>query len=365
MSNRSGYRCACLDISTASENSRTNMVRVAVVGCGVIGVTSALAIQKRIKDAEVTIFAKEMTPNTTTDIAGGLWEPYLLEDTPPEKVANWSKATYDYLLELWKTGKAGEAGICLQPVTTATDQEGFRSPEWLKYTLGYTEFSEERLASFSERYRVKFTWGVTFTNFLWEGNTLLPFLKKEFIENGGEVVSKTIGNLQELNGYDVVVNCTGLGAKELVGDLNVKPIRGQIIKVKAPWVFHSYLMVSEKCGYVLSNKNFTILGGTRQQHNYSTEVNEMDKRDIWRNCSELLPSIKSAEVIEHQVGLRPARNKVRLEAEIKSRKETNASLKIVHNYGHGGAGITLSVGCAAEAADIVEKLLKGNCKMLV
>nr|XP_023024409.1 D-amino-acid oxidase-like [Leptinotarsa decemlineata] len=337
------------------------MVHIAIVGCGVIGITSGMAIQNRIKGAKVTIFTEKVSPNTTTDLAGGLWEPYLVGDTPPKKVAKWGRITYDYLLDLWKSGKAGEAGISLQPVTTATDEEGFQRPDWLEYTLGYSELSEEKLAALSKRYKTKLTWGVTFTNFLWEGMTMLPFLQKEFIENKGDIIMKKISNLEELSGYDVVLNCTGLGSQELIDDPDIKPIRGQIMKVNAPWVFHSYLMVTEKCGYVLSNKSFTTLGGTRQVDDYNTNVNEDDKEYIWRNCSELLPSIKSAEVIEHQVGLRPARNKVRLEAEIK--RTPTCDLKIVHNYGHGGAGITLSVGCAAEAAELVEKLLKGNSEV--
>lgn len=77
----------------------------------------------------------------------------------------------------------------------------------------------------------------------------------------------------------------------------------------------------------------------------------------------LVPSIKSAEIIKHQVGLRPGRDKVRLEAEIRGNGKNGAP--IVHNYGHGGAGKTLSVGCAREAAELVEIVLtrKRNSKL--
>ncbi|CAG9823839.1 unnamed protein product [Phaedon cochleariae] len=335
------------------------MYNIAVVGCGVVGITSALAIQNRVKKCTVTIYAHEVSPNTTTDIAGGLWEPYLLQETPEEKVAEWSKTTYDYLLRLWIQGKAGDAGICLQPVTTATDNENYQRPNWLDSTLGHTMMSEGDLMMLSKRYGTELVGGVTFMSFMWEGATLLPFLQKEFIDNGGNIVMKYIEDIEELSGYDVVVNCTGLGANKLMGDTNVKPIRGQIIKVRAPWIFHSFLIDSEKSGYVLGNKNFVILGGTRQ-HDDSTKVDDDDKNNILRNCSKLVPSIKSAEIIEHQVGLRPARNKVRLEAEIK--RNGDNEVRIVHNYGHGGAGITLSVGCAEEAAKLVEQMLTEKYK---
>lgn len=73
-----------------------------------------------------------------------------------------------------------------------------------------------------------------------------------------------------------------------------------------------------------------------------------------------MPAIKSAEIIKHQVGLRPGRDRVRLEAEIKSNGKN--VLKVVHNYGHGGAGITLSVGCAIEAAELAGQILEARIR---
>ncbi|KAJ8979596.1 hypothetical protein NQ317_019484 [Molorchus minor] len=85
-------------------------------------------------------------------------------------------------------------------------------------------------------------------------------------------------------------------------------------------------------------------------------------------CSELIPAIKTAKVIKHQVGLRPSRDRVRLEIEIKQGDKNG--VQIVHNYGHGGAGITLCVGCAIEAAELVEQVLiqgnlRANCERLL
>lgn len=81
-----------------------DMYEVAVIGCGVVGLTSALAIQERLKNVKVTIFTKDVSPNTTGDIAAGHWTPYLVGNTPVEKVFKWSKTTYDYLLKSWKEG---------------------------------------------------------------------------------------------------------------------------------------------------------------------------------------------------------------------------------------------------------------------
>lgn len=61
-------------------------VRIAVLGGGVIGVTSALEIQKDVKNAKVTIIAEKLTPNTTGDVSAGFWGPYLLGDTKEKDI---------------------------------------------------------------------------------------------------------------------------------------------------------------------------------------------------------------------------------------------------------------------------------------
>lgn len=76
-----------------------------MIGCGAIGLTTALAIQNLTEDVHVTIFAKDFSPNTTSDIAAGLWLPYLVENTTKEKIYEWASITYNFLLSAWKEGK--------------------------------------------------------------------------------------------------------------------------------------------------------------------------------------------------------------------------------------------------------------------
>jgi D-amino-acid oxidase len=73
---------------------------------------------------------------------------------------------------------------------------------------------------------------------------------------------------------------------------------------------------------------------------------------ILRDCAAVEPRLNGARVVGHQVGLRPFRPQVRLEAEA-----TGDGPLVVHNYGHGGAGITLSWGCAREAAALAAPAL--------
>lgn len=61
-------------------------MKIAIVGAGVIGMTSAVAIKNAFPEANVTVFADSFTPNTTGDGSAGLWGPYVLGDTSDEKI---------------------------------------------------------------------------------------------------------------------------------------------------------------------------------------------------------------------------------------------------------------------------------------
>ncbi|KAJ3664513.1 hypothetical protein Zmor_000073 [Zophobas morio] len=333
------------------------MYTIAVIGGGVIGLPAALAIQKEFgSKAKVIIFADKLSPHTTGDVAAGLWTPYILQNTPQEKVLQWAKATQDYILELWKRGEAKDAGISLQVMVNLSDQKEFKIPEWAKITLGYSEIPAEEVKSYNDKYAKRFTGGFTFVSFIWEASKFLPYLQKKFVENGGEVRVKNVQNFEEVAQFDVIVNCTGLNSRFLVPDLLVRPVRGQIARVHAPWQFHCFMTDEEHGHYIIPNQECVILGGTHQEGDFSTAISEQDKKFIFDGCVKYIPALKHAPVLKHQAGLRPGRDQVRLELE--RRNIGGKEVKIVHNYGHGGSGVTLSIGCAEEAAQLVKEALK-------
>lgn len=160
--------------------------------------------------------------------------------------------------------------------------------------------------------------------------------------------------LSELSEFDVIVNSSGIGAKYLVDDDNVFPIRGQIARVYAPWQFSA---VQVGGNYIIPNINCVILGGTKQKE-YNTEINPADTEFILAGCAGFVPALINAKVVKHQVGLRPGRTQVRLE--MKLQKMGGRLVKVLHNYGHGGSGITLCIGCANEAVEIIQHALNQN-----
>lgn len=168
-------------------------------------------------------------------------------------------------------------------------------------TLGYSEISEKILSEYSEKLHRIFTHGFTFLSFTWESTIFLPYFERKFLLNGGEIIKRHITSFQELKDYDLVVNCTGLGSRTLagkftsiignnhffhntfnhVGDLLVHPMRGQVIRIMAPWIYHIILCDTDETCYIIPNTHSVILGGTKQE-SYNLRVDGTDKKNILR-----------------------------------------------------------------------------------
>jgi D-amino-acid oxidase len=164
-----------------------------------------------------------------------------------------------------------------------------------------------------------------------------------------------ISSLDELAGdARVIINCVGLGARDLVGDASMQPIRGQVVRVRNPGLDRFVLDEENPEGvtYIVPRSHDCILGGTAEEGEWDLEPDPKTAKGILRRCTQLEPRLAGAEVLEHKVGLRPGRPAIRLE-----REEGPNRVPVVHNYGHGGSGITLSWGCAEETLSLVRAAL--------
>ena len=169
---------------------------------------------------------------------------------------------------------------------------------------------------------------------------------------GGTVLQKRIKMIEELaQHYDIVINCTGVEASKLVNDPMIKPIRGQVYRVYAPWIKHVVVVGHH---YIIPNSESVVLGGTSYYDDCNLDVDPKDSKHIMEECCQLYPSLRSAKIIKEWVGLRPGREEVRLETEIIK------NLHVVHNYGHGGSGVTLFWGCAQEVVENVNQIMAKN-----
>jgi D-amino-acid oxidase len=165
---------------------------------------------------------------------------------------------------------------------------------------------------------------------------------------GVEIERRRLGSLAEADG-EIVVNCAGVGARDLVPDPAMRALRGQHVVVENPGIEEFFVEEQREDTWVgyFPHGPRVVLGGVAVQDDWSLEPDAATAAAIVERCAAVDPRLADARVIEHQVGLRPARGGVRLE------EETVEGRRIVHNYGHGGSGVSLSWGCARGVQRII------------
>lgn len=130
-------------------------------------------------------------------------------------------------------------------------------------------------------------------------------------------------------------------------------------QVHAPWIQNFFY--GDYDTYIIPGFENVTLGGCRQYESYDKKFNHYDYLSIRGKCENMLPSLKSAKLIEHRVGLRPHRIPVRVEKE--NKMVNGEKLKIVHNYGHGGYGVTTCPGTSQHAVQFVREILLERSKL--
>jgi D-amino-acid oxidase len=170
----------------------------------------------------------------------------------------------------------------------------------------------------------------------------LDYLRRRAESDGVPVTRRRLGSLDEVDA-PVVVNCAGIGARDLAGDPSLVPVRGQVVIVENPGITEFYVSESDPPVYWFPQGDTLLLGGTAQTGDDNTAPDPAEAAAIVARCAEVDKRIADAPVLEHRVGLRPTRPTIRLERDG----------RVIHNYGHGGAGVTLSWGCARSVVDLV------------
>ncbi|MCJ8736769.1 hypothetical protein PDJAM_G00016330 [Pangasius djambal] len=326
-------------------------VKVVVIGAGVVGMSTAVCIAEALPFCTVTILAEKFSPDTTSDVAAGILLPKEIPGVPLERQWRWFKGTFDHLLAIAESPQASEAGVFLSSgYQVFKEVPSITKPYWADIVFGFRTMTDHEIKRFPNH---KF--GQAVTTIKCESLRYLPWLEKRLTEAGGRMKREKVTDLQQLaHSYDVIVNCSGLGSCSLVGDEQVYPVRGQIIKVHAPWL-KNFIRDGNGHTYIYPGIDCVTLGGTRQVNDWRLEVDKDDSKGIVERCSEFVPSLRTAQVLGEKVGLRPGRSNVRLEREWLQVQDRQVPL--VHNYGHYSWGISLSWGTALEALDLVRKSL--------
>jgi D-amino-acid oxidase len=307
--------------------------RVTVVGGGVIGLTCALELA-RVGHA-VQIRTADAVADTTSAVAAALWFPY--RAAPAEAVLRWATTS----LAVFTALSADPAtGVRLLPGTVV-----HRTPRpdlwWGPAVSGHRPATAAELPPGAPA-------GTLCTLPVVDMGRYLPWLLDACQAAGVEVVPGRVERLADVPG-DVVVLAAGLRSGELVGDDSGVPVQGQVVRLADPGLPGWLLDEDNPAGltYVVPRGDDVVCGGTAVEGATGTTPDPAVEAAVLERARALVPALHDAAVLSRAVGLRPGRPTVRLE-----RTDVDGR-PVVCCYGHGGAGVTLSWGCATDVAALL------------
>lgn len=309
-------------------------MRVIVVGAGVIGLTCAVRCAEAGYD--VHVLARDLPLETTSSVAAALWYPYRAH--PREQVTRWSARTYDVLAEL--AARDESAGVRVR-----RGRELLREPSggpWWRAAVPALDRipAAERPAGYAD--------GWVLAVPVVDMSRYLPWLAQRLEAAGGTLTRTALSALPATPGA-VVVNASGLAARRLADDPAVRPVRGQVLRLAQLGLTDWTLDESDERRpvYVVPRIDDVVVGGTADEDAWDRTPDPATAAEVLARATALVPELAGARVLAHRVGLRPVRPAVRLE----TRWDGDAA--VVHCYGHGGAGVTLSWGCADDVLEQV------------
>eukprot|EP01094_Clydonella_sp_ATCC50884_P016663 TRINITY_DN2773_c0_g1_i1.p1 TRINITY_DN2773_c0_g1~~TRINITY_DN2773_c0_g1_i1.p1 ORF type:complete len:380 (-),score=-6.93 TRINITY_DN2773_c0_g1_i1:87-1193(-) len=347
---------------------RQHTRQAVVVGAGIVGLTSALALLD--SGWHVDVVARRVGPDTTSYGAGAICLPY--KATHPD-VLRWANTTLCHFQAFAGTAAGLRAGVRMGKVAAFYRQTD--------------SFDIERLYPFRHMFPsfrvlpkscwptfgpgVSYSHAVEYETAFVDPTLYLPYLLETYSARGCKITLCDLTSLSEVTAMyptaSVVINCAGLGGGPLSRDTTMYPIRGALVHTRLLQMPHGWSAMIDADGdgtglssYIISRCSHMVVGGTEYTGDARTASDSMlYERIIQRAQQWLLPSVSEKDVQGSWTGLRPGRVEVRLEVEQQGIDTASLDRKacggpIIHNYGHGGSGYTLSWGCALDVVSLAE-----------
>ena len=322
-----------------------NSKKALIIGSGVSGLSTGI----RLGDAgyEPTIWTAEESRDTTSATAAAFWEPYLV--APEGKAAEWSAVSLKKFAKMAKIDD--EIGVQKRPILSVYRTEP-TIPAWASAVPDFRRVNHDQMQNIFEGTMPNdFQHGFAFETYMIEMTRYLPHLEELFSQYGSILQRKITDIREALDRANIVINCTALGSRDITGitDLSVFPVAGQVAEIRRT-IEETIIIDPDEVTYIVPRSDNVILGGTAIEHRYDRTPDKDITLDIVRRCARFLPHVLSAPIQQEKMGLRPARPEVRLDSE-----KFPGGKTLIHNYGHGGGGVTLSWGCAEEVLSLLEK----------
>lgn len=302
---------------------------IAVIGAGIIGLTTAISAQEQL-NAQVTIYTDKHPLQTTSAKAGASFKPHkVVYDTQAHTMAQLTGERYTTL--------------------TADPSSGVRKHiHWEASSIkipepDYLDLMED-VDILTQEIPGQYPFALRYRTFLIDTPKHLRWLISKFLTAGGQFNKKEFETAQDLQNLpqDLIFNCTGLGSRKLFNDTDLIAVKGQIAVVNAlPEMDWS---ISADGFYIYPRENETILGGTTEEGIDNEQADPGAIQLIVRGNQRVLSNLHPNQVIRSYAGIRPFRSSgIRVQAQENNRQ------RIIHHYGHGGSGYTLSWGSAQKA----------------
>jgi len=319
---------------------------VAIIGAGVSGLTCGLVLAEH--GYRTAIFAKDIGQQTTSSVAAAVWFPYHVE--PAERVIPLALETYRVLLDLARSPESGVSMIESRQFLRTGEIE---IPDWAirlgAQRLSSVETGLRPIQDRAQRGGNSFQSGFSLRVPLTDTTIYLDYLTARFRKAGGETHANVrFEKVEDVDAaFDLVINCAGIGARDLLHDVDLEPRRGQIAIVpRIEGLSCAIVCDDAPLMYAIPRTNDCVFGGTNEL-SANLAADPTITSQIVEECSRVL-NIERPRVLTERVGLRPFRRSgVRLE-----RDQSRHGRTVIHNYGHGGAGFTLSWGCAREVLEL-------------
>lgn len=313
---------------------------ITVIGSGVIGLSAAHELAAA--GNRVTVAYDQELHECVSSVAAAIWFPYHSENSlAADQLLARSLARFEQLSEHPETGIDLRRGLNVDHLPGA-------DRSWTRIVSGTEEASPADLPDGAHA-------GVWATVPIITMSTYLGWLRGQVEALGVKFEKRTVTDLTELKDEaDLVVLAAGLRGGELLGDdETVYPIRGQVVRLANTKNLTQWLCdddYPQGVSYIIPRREDIIVGGTDTANDWNREVEPQTSIDIQERAAKLVPELEGLEVLEHKVGLRPARETIRLE------HVAGQPLPVIAAYGHGGAGVTLSWGTAQRVVELAEAL---------
>ncbi len=309
---------------------------VAVVGAGVIGLTTAVSLAE--SGRSVTVLSADPVDHTTSITASAMTGPNLYPAELP--MFRWEQVGRERFAEI--AADPGSGVVLRSGLLTAAQEP----PQPM------TLDGEPIVSLPAEELPDGYAWGFRHETPIIHMGRYLSYLQARLAQAGGTVRQVRLDTLTDAGRYgEQVMNCAGLGARELCGDEAVTPVRGQHLILANPGIEEFFMEAPFGPTWVgiWPHGDTVVLGCTADEGDGDLEPRPEQADKIRADAAAIYPALADAPLVAHQVGLRPARAEVRLEA------ETVDGLRVVHNYGHGGSGVSWSWGTVAEAIELLDQ----------